>query len=66
VFVVAAGTTSAEVARVAVDRLTSINTRVVGVVLNRAKVDARSAFYYPYGDDDERAARESLVQTARS
>jgi hypothetical protein len=35
-------------------------------VLNKAKVDARSAFYYPYGDDDERAARESLVQTARS
>jgi capsular exopolysaccharide synthesis family protein len=47
-FVVGAGMTSAEVARGAVDRLTSVQARVVGVVLNKADLETRSEYYYGY------------------
>jgi polysaccharide biosynthesis transport protein len=40
-FVVASGTTSREDAQVALDRLASVQGHVIGVVLNRAKVDQR-------------------------
>jgi capsular exopolysaccharide synthesis family protein len=40
-FVVASGTTSREAAQVAVDRLTSVQGHVIGVVLNRARVERR-------------------------
>jgi capsular exopolysaccharide synthesis family protein len=47
-FVVGAGMTSAEVARGAVDRLISVQARVVGVVLNKADLETRSEYYYGY------------------
>jgi len=48
VFVVGSGTTSREVAQAAVDRLVSVRGRVIGVVLNRAKIGKHSDYYYSY------------------
>ena len=48
-FVVGAGMTSAEVARGAVERLMSVQARVVGVVLNKADLEKRSEYYGYYG-----------------
>jgi capsular exopolysaccharide synthesis family protein len=50
--VVGAGMTSTEVARSAVDRLTSVQARVVGVVLNKAELERRSEYqgYYAAGE----------------
>jgi capsular exopolysaccharide synthesis family protein len=45
-FVVGSGATSREAAQVALDRLASVQVQVVGVVLNRAKVDLQSAYGY--------------------
>ena len=39
--------TSREAAQVAIDRLASVQAQVVGVVLNKAKVDPRSEYGYP-------------------
>jgi capsular exopolysaccharide synthesis family protein len=47
VFVVGSGTTSPEVAQLAIDRLMSVQARIVGVVLNKAKLTNRSEYYYP-------------------
>jgi capsular exopolysaccharide synthesis family protein len=48
VFVVSAGSTSPEVARAALDRLTSVKARIVGAVLNRADLSPRSEYHYGY------------------
>jgi polysaccharide biosynthesis transport protein len=55
VFVVASGTTSQEVAQRAVDRLLSVRARVIGVVLNKAKVGKHSEYYYPYHNAESTA-----------
>jgi Mrp family chromosome partitioning ATPase len=47
-FVIRSGMTKSEVARAAVERITSVQAKVVGVVLNRAKVNRRAAYYYLY------------------
>jgi capsular exopolysaccharide synthesis family protein len=47
VFVVGSGVTSREAAQAAVDRLTSVQARVVGVILNKAKSD-RPGYANPY------------------
>jgi len=47
VFVVGAGT-SRDVAQSAVERLTSVQAQILGVVLNKAEVSRRSAYYYHY------------------
>ena len=47
VFVVGSGVTSREAAQAAVDRLTSVQARVVGVILNKAKSD-RPGYVNPY------------------
>jgi capsular exopolysaccharide synthesis family protein len=44
--VVAAGSTSPEVAQAALARLTSVKARVVGAVLNKANISPRSDYYY--------------------
>src|ERR1700730_13701363 len=44
-FVVGSGMTSRAAAQVAIDRLTSVGGRVVGVVLNRANVSQHSEYY---------------------
>jgi polysaccharide biosynthesis transport protein len=46
-FIVGSGT-SRDVARAAIDRLTSVQAQVVGVVLSKAKIDRRSEYHYPY------------------
>jgi Mrp family chromosome partitioning ATPase len=46
-FVVGAGT-SREGARVAIERLGSVEAKVIGVVLNKAKLDRLSAYHHPY------------------
>jgi polysaccharide biosynthesis transport protein len=46
-FVVGSGTTSREAAQIAIDRLTSVQAQVIGVVLNKAKPDPRSDYHYP-------------------
>jgi Mrp family chromosome partitioning ATPase len=46
-FVVASGTTSREAAQVAIDRLTSVQGHIIGVVLNRAKVGVPSPYRGP-------------------
>jgi capsular exopolysaccharide synthesis family protein len=46
-FVVGAGT-SREVARAAIERLTSVNAEIIGVVLNKAAFTHESAYYYQY------------------
>jgi polysaccharide biosynthesis transport protein len=48
VFVIRSGVTKTEVARAAVERITSVQAKVVGVVLNRAKINRRAAYYYLY------------------
>jgi succinoglycan biosynthesis transport protein ExoP len=53
--VVGAGMTSSEAARGAVDRLTSVQARVVGVVLNKADLETRPE-YKGYYAADERTA----------
>jgi Mrp family chromosome partitioning ATPase len=45
-FVVGSGTTSRAAAQTAIDRLTSVQAEVVGVVLNMARPDAASAYHY--------------------
>jgi capsular exopolysaccharide synthesis family protein len=45
-FVVGSGTTSRGDAQVAIERLASVQVQVVGVVLNKAKPDAASAYHY--------------------
>jgi capsular exopolysaccharide synthesis family protein len=47
VFVVGAASTGRQVAQAAIDRLVSVNANVVGAVLNKADVPARSDYYYP-------------------
>jgi polysaccharide biosynthesis transport protein len=47
-FVVGAGASTREGARVAVERLTSVQAQVIGVVLNNAKSHAQSEYYAPY------------------
>jgi capsular exopolysaccharide synthesis family protein len=51
VFVVGSGTTSKEVAQSAVERLASVHARVIGVVLNKARISSRSEYYYPHYAD---------------
>ena len=46
VVVVAAGSTSPEVAKAALERLTSVKARVVGAVLNKTSLSPRSDYYY--------------------
>lgn len=48
-FVVGSGTTSREVAQAAIRRLISVQAQVIGVVLNKARLDRRSAYHY-YSD----------------
>jgi Mrp family chromosome partitioning ATPase len=48
VFVVGAGSTSREGAQVALKRLASVKVRVVGAVLNKAEIPARSEYYSGY------------------
>ena len=48
VFVVSAGHTNSELARLAVERLEGVQARVLGVVLNNAKTGASSDSYHPY------------------
>ncbi len=55
-FVVGAGT-SREGARVAIERLTSVEANVIGVVLNKAKLDRLSAYHYPYYYENDGVAR---------
>jgi capsular exopolysaccharide synthesis family protein len=55
VFVVASGTTSREVVQGAVNRLLSVRARVIGVVLNKAKVGKHSEYYYPYHNAESTA-----------
>jgi len=47
VFVVGAASTGRQVAHAAIDRLVSVNANVVGAVLNKADMPARSDYYYP-------------------
>lgn len=47
-FVVGAGATSREVAQAAIDRLTAAQAQVIGVVLNKADLDRRDEYFYPY------------------
>jgi polysaccharide biosynthesis transport protein len=55
VFVVGSGSTSCDVAQAALDRLASVKARVVGAVLNKADLPARSEYYYPYHAADHGA-----------
>ena len=45
-FVVAAGQTSRDVAQLALDRLSSVQAYVAGVVLNKFKPDPKTEYYY--------------------
>jgi len=56
VFVVASGTTSREDAQGALDRLHSVQGHVIGVVLNRAKIDLSAASYHSRGYVFEKTA----------
>jgi capsular exopolysaccharide synthesis family protein len=47
-FVVGSGSTNTEAARTAIDRLSSVQAQVVGVVLNNAKVSRNSSYGYSY------------------
>jgi capsular exopolysaccharide synthesis family protein len=47
-FVVGSGSTNTEAARAAIDRLSSVQAQVVGVVLNNAKVSRTSSYGYSY------------------
>jgi polysaccharide biosynthesis transport protein len=47
-FVVGAGTSASDAVRAALERLTSVQARVIGAVLNCAKPDAQSSYYYAY------------------
>jgi succinoglycan biosynthesis transport protein ExoP len=51
VFVIGSGTTSREGAQAALDRLVSVQARVVGIVLNKAKINPRSDYYYQHYAD---------------
>jgi succinoglycan biosynthesis transport protein ExoP len=55
-FVVGAGTTTPEVARLAVERLMSVQARMIGVVLNKTNLETPSEYYYGYEAADERTA----------
>jgi Mrp family chromosome partitioning ATPase len=44
--VIGSGRTSPEAAQAALDRIAAVQAQVVGVVLNRAKVDVREAYGY--------------------
>jgi succinoglycan biosynthesis transport protein ExoP len=58
-FVVSCGHTSRDAAQLAIDRITSVQAQVVGVVLNNAKVDPRSEYGYTAylsSDDTKRSA----------
>jgi len=46
VFVVAAGSTSPDAARAALERLTSVKARVLGAVLNKANLSPHSNYYH--------------------
>ena len=52
-FVVGAGASSREAARAALERLTSVQARVIGAVLNKARRDFQSAYYYSYAEAAE-------------
>jgi succinoglycan biosynthesis transport protein ExoP len=54
-FVVASGSTSRGHAQVALDRLASVQVRVVGVVLNKARPDSASAYHYQPSLTEHRA-----------
>ena len=47
-FVIGSGTTHRDVAQMAIERLISVQAKLVGVVLNKAKLDRRSDYNYPY------------------
>ena len=49
-FVVAAGQTSRDVAQLALDRLSSVQAYVAGVVLNKFKPDPKTEYYYAAQD----------------
>jgi capsular exopolysaccharide synthesis family protein len=53
-FVVGAGT-SRDGARIAIERLLSVDAQVIGIVLNKAKVDRFSGYQYPYYEQDRAA-----------
>jgi capsular exopolysaccharide synthesis family protein len=46
IFVIGSGTTSREAAHEALARLTAVRAHVLGIVLNKAKLSARSAYSY--------------------
>ena len=55
VFVVGSGTPTRELAQIALERIASVQARIVGVVLNKAHNDASTYGYYgsdAYDDDD--------------
>ena len=52
-FVVGAGSSTREAARTALERLISVQARVIGAVLNKAKSDHQSAYYYSYSSGTE-------------
>ena len=53
VFVVGSGVTNSEAVRAAIERLTSVQAHVIGVVLNNAKVSRGSAYGYHYYEAEE-------------
>jgi capsular exopolysaccharide synthesis family protein len=53
-FVVGAGT-SRDSARIAIERLLSVDAQVIGIVLNKAKLDRFSGYQYPYYEQDRAA-----------
>jgi polysaccharide biosynthesis transport protein len=55
-FVVGAGTTSPDAARDSVERLMSVQARVVGVVLNKTNLEMHSEYYYGYDAAEEKTA----------
>jgi polysaccharide biosynthesis transport protein len=55
-FVVGSGTTSPEAARGALERLMSVQARVVGVVLNKSNSETHADYYYGYEATEERTA----------
>jgi capsular exopolysaccharide synthesis family protein len=55
-FVVGAGTTSPDAARDSVERLMSVQARVLGVVLNKTTLETRSDYYYRYDAEEAKTA----------
>jgi capsular exopolysaccharide synthesis family protein len=57
VFVVAAGSTTLSAARLALDQLQRVGASCLGTVLNRARVERDSYYYYPYSGHDAYSRR---------